>query len=66
MCEYCEGAKPIIGDEQDGACIEQGNVLHSYGECTEFAEGKINFCPMCGRKLTNQQQPSRAKENNNG
>ena len=51
MCEYCEKGKPIIGDEQDGADITNGNILTSYGECTSFAEGKIQYCPMCGRKL---------------
>lgn len=52
MCEYCENAKPLIGDEQDGALIEDGNILVSYGECTDFAKGRIKFCPMCGRNLS--------------
>ena len=52
MCEYCEGGKPLIGDEQDGACIENGNILAAYGECHTCAEGRINYCPQCGRKLS--------------
>lgn len=54
MCEYCEREKPLIGDEQDGACIENGNILVSYGECHTCAEGRINYCPMCRRKLTEE------------
>ena len=51
MCEYCENMKPLIGDEQDGACIENGNILVAYGECSDCAKGRINYCPMCGRNL---------------
>lgn len=51
MCEFCEKGEPIIGDYSDGALIENENILVSYGECTDFAKGKINYCPMCGRKL---------------
>ena len=51
MCEFCEGGKPIIGDESDGAVIENGNILVAYGECSDAASGIINYCPMCNRKL---------------
>lgn len=51
MCEYCENGKPLIGDFSDGALIENGNILVSYGECSDCAKGRINYCPMCGRNL---------------
>ena len=54
-CQFCDKQydnKPVIGDEQDGACIENGNILVAYVECSDCAKGRINYCPMCGRKLT--------------
>ena len=51
MCEYCEGEKPLIGDFSDGALIENGNILVAYGECSDCAKGRINYCPICGREL---------------
>ena len=51
MCEYCEGEKPLIGDFSGGALIENGNILVAYEGCSDCAKGRINYCPMCGRKL---------------
>ena len=56
MCEYCEHYKEKIIDGENGfGCITK------YGELVVFPNTdfkvsavhlKINYCPMCGRKLT--------------
>jgi hypothetical protein len=54
MCEYCDKQydnKPVIGDGWEGTEITRGNILEAYGDCTGFGEARINYCPMCGRKL---------------
>jgi len=53
MCEYCENGKGL-GDsiKSDGVFIE-GFILYGRydgGYCN--CEAEINYCPMCGRKLT--------------
>ena len=71
-CKYCNGeideGKPLCGDLVDlgdVCCIvkaKEGFDLEYWKnfECMHFV--KINFCPMCGRKLTNQSTAQRAKE----
>lgn len=58
MCEYCEKAKALtIGKTDDcGIAIKYPNSLIAYGYDVHGAgsnglEVKINYCPMCGRKL---------------
>lgn len=58
MCEYCEKAIPlIIGKTNDrGIAILFPNRLNAYGYDIHGAGSngltvKINYCPMCGRKL---------------
>lgn len=63
MCEYCEEQKIIYVEEIEGVCnlenfIEKDNTfcVNAYGHCHFATEEicysfKINFCPMCGRKL---------------
>ena len=65
MCEYCEGEKPLIGDFSDGALIENGNILVAYGECSDCAKGRINYCPICGREL-NQSTAKEGKGKKHG
>lgn len=70
MCEYCEnlndgrGAE-IINDEHwtDRFNLYKDTEGNYRIECYADHSSPINYCPMCGRKLTNQQQPERAKEN---
>lgn len=57
-CEYCYGAKPLkIGETDDkGIDICYPNELLVYGyDIHGFGSNglsvKINYCPMCGRKL---------------
>lgn len=58
MCKYCEKAKPlIIGKTNDkGIAIQFPNNLNAYGYDVHGSGSnglnvKINYCPMCGRKL---------------
>lgn len=60
MCEYCEKEKPIANGEEWTI-----NIENTYGEKELYIEMylggyesiedntyvKINYCPMCGKKL---------------
>ena len=55
MCEYCEKRKFLI-DQSGLLLMIDKNSLHAVWE-EEFggyptADAKINYCPMCGRKLS--------------
>lgn len=69
MCEYCQGDKFIIDGRkydyrfdtcagidvhvEDGMLmVESVKMQGSYQE----KETKINYCPMCGRKLTEDKE----------
>ena len=75
MCEYCEGGKPLreklncfcAGSIRFVRVVKQrfGYYLSistwgKFGKWQKFI--KIQYCPMCGRKL-NKQPPAMAKEN---
>ena len=53
MCEYCEkqyGNKPLAYSHLGDMEIEAGDIVAGdFG--AELARARINFCPMCGRKL---------------
>ena len=58
FCNYCMGAKPLaIGDTNDigiairypGKLIVYGYDVHGCG--SNGIVSKINYCPICGRKL---------------
>ena len=60
-CKYCNidtfTSEPICGDLDEGATASMGQ--DEDGFCIEYwwnfgvvYSTKINFCPMCGRKLT--------------
>lgn len=58
FCNYCMEAKPLaIGDTNDrGIAIQYPGKLIAYGYdvhgCgSNGIVSKINYCPMCGRKL---------------
>lgn len=61
-CEYCEGAKPLfIGNGWDdrntdyGAAIVRNRLsvcgYDIHGSESNGNSVRINFCPMCGRKM---------------
>ena len=59
-CDYCMGAKPlVIGDTNDqGIAIQYPGKLIAYGydvhgSGSNGLVSKINYCPMCCRKLNN-------------
>lgn len=58
MCDYCDMAVPlVIGETNDkGICIRYPNKLDAYGydvhgTGSNGLSAKINYCPMCGKKL---------------
>ena len=56
-CEYCQQfddpcGVPMIAEEESET--DRGIYLYNGFLCAnggEFCEAKVNFCPMCGRKL---------------
>ena len=55
MCEYCEKRKSLI-DHAGLLLFINKNSLHAVWEegfgSYPTADTKINYCPMCGRKLS--------------
>lgn len=56
MCNYCENEKSISFFENDAPMeickIEESDGSFTWGiDADGFQSIKINFCPMCGRKL---------------
>lgn len=53
-CKYCSGdvdtRNYLISSGSEGVYIDGNNNLTADDEF-EFEELKINFCPVCGRKL---------------
>ena len=70
-CPYCHEQKDIINTLDNShlyvAGMEQpGQVVHIYDNrliCEEqtIESRKINFCPMCGRKLDNGKEKRKTK-----
>lgn len=61
MCDYCDKARVIVIGKTDdqGICIKYPNKLHAYGYDVHGPGSngltvKINYCPMCGRKLNDK------------
>lgn len=57
-CEYCDGTEKDLY-YQDGACAQMIDLVYISGNriecdfgCKAWGAFEINFCPMCGRKLT--------------
>lgn len=49
MCKYCEGNVDEREDLMDGIYVDaNGNLTNDI----ELDDVKINYCPMCGRKLS--------------
>ena len=58
MCKYCEGREAILYNDPADPTeirIKNGKILFSncMGNCINYT--KINYCPMCGRKLGNKE-----------
>ena len=57
-CEYCQsrdGNRKLMYFELNGKVVEDSEIRYRHGRYELCAGGgldvKINFCPMCGRKL---------------
>lgn len=55
MCKYCEGYEPevIVSDPYNVLMLKADELyfLSQEGDDDYELSGKINYCPMCGRKL---------------
>ena len=60
MCEYCKEdmESKSISNKYAIETIVDGEFLYNYCECGLHTVVKINYCPMCGRKLTLKCRPS--------
>ncbi len=61
MCEYCQGAKALVLGKTDdyGIAIQYPNRLIAYGYDVHGSGSngltvKIKYCPMCGKKLSDE------------
>lgn len=58
MCKYCESEEPkdIIKDPYNHLFIQDNELrfLSTEGEDDYELYGRINYCPMCGRKLSEE------------
>ncbi len=59
MCEFCNGeelsSKPISDQLNFKTSLEtivDDTFLYNYCDCGRKTVLRINFCPMCGRKLS--------------
>ena len=55
-CEYCNGndmESALIQNQTDSAhdIIIDGEFMYVYCQCGAHPVTKINYCPMCGKKL---------------
>ena len=65
MCEYCEGKETVVIASIDGdfeiynlIYIENGVIfsnIKAFGDDVECS-AKIHYCPMCGKKLEQQNE----------
>ena len=56
MCEYCEGDIPrkaiaCVGGNTLGIPTENNLIAQRNDEKMAYIWAKINYCPMCGKKL---------------
>lgn len=58
MCKYCEVYEPevIASDPYNVLMLKDDELyfLSQEGDDDYELSGKINYCPMCGRKLTEE------------
>lgn len=59
MCEYCNksyGNKNMVDDEYRTIEIDNGNIEINYYDSMYYMKRfKINYCPMCGGKITKEE-----------
>ena len=59
MCEYCENGKHICEHstprDTNRIYIRDGNELFAV-MCCDYMYSRINYCPMCGRKLEDKNE----------
>ena len=61
MCEYCEKEKPILDFEKGKVYMEaticDGDLTIEIAcdEFNRFPYARINYCPMCGKKLEHKE-----------
>lgn len=58
MCQYCEKQNEFAKSTDLSLTIEEDTLIVESNDdwansCREYKE-KINFCPMCGRRLSNE------------
>jgi len=53
-CTYCKDGKQLLGTTGDNPWYinDCKNEIYSDNDDTSVQTIKINYCPMCGRKLT--------------
>ena len=64
MCKYCDGQSPENMIWKDGASgdyyiIFQTQEWNDYLDGLDYFEEFINYCPYCGQRLTDYDQPCR-------
>lgn len=52
MCKYCESSKMLSTKPDSGLRIEENKDGSFYLRTEHDLVSKINFCPICGKKLT--------------
>lgn len=60
MCRYCETNEDLTTNYYDETCFNieiysDELCITCHGEANDYIELKINYCPMCGRKLREEQ-----------
>ncbi len=52
-CEYCDTGLPFVygRTNSQGVCIQYPNKLIAYAYDKNIATARINYCPICGKKL---------------
>ena len=59
MCKYCRGNEPeaIVSDPYNVLMLRCGELyfLSQEGDDDYELSGKINYCPMCGRPISDAQ-----------
>lgn len=59
-CKYCSDDQDhIINDCTNEIYLNNKHVLAFCGWCGCWTKVKINYCPMCGRKLEETNEQSR-------
>lgn len=58
MCEYCKedlNGAPLTRKEAIETSVEECGFMYNNCACGRHVVIPINYCPMCGRKLGNEE-----------